>query len=521
VAIIPETQYAGKITPASAEYPYGQARNITLPGDGSGTPWEAALVNDIFGFQQALLDEAGITPSGDPETATESQYLESLRKLFSERRTAGFTVNVPADYGDWQAAIDDLFAVQVKPSEKIVINLETGHEIDVPLVLKNGDYSKFEIVSEDATVPVATGFSDDIISGEYAILPQLSCVIDATNQTAGNGARVSWSGWHVSAGNGIINAWGTGQLTRYASRVSCNDTVWTGSARNAVTGAAITCWGSIVDAQGCDASDSGYYGLQAAHGGILNAREATANDCSRYGVRATDGALCNFDAGSATNAGEINIYAFNLGIVNARDAIATGGGRNIVAARAGTINANGATASGAVTDSVQCFSASSIDVSGADLTNCGQYGIHATSGTVDASGADTTGCDRGVFAERAGVVDFGSGTASNCSFGIYAQNGSTVNANEVIATGCTNTGIFASAATVHAEDGDVSGATTFGVRYVSQANGNIRNANCQRGGASDPDDIVVGRGSILAAHGASGGISQTANSITSDGIIFQ
>lgn len=81
MAIIPESQYPGKITPASAEYPYGQARNITLPGDGTGTPWEAALVNDLFGFQQALLSEAEITPSGDPETATASQYLEALKKL--------------------------------------------------------------------------------------------------------------------------------------------------------------------------------------------------------------------------------------------------------------------------------------------------------------------------------------------------------------------------------------------------------------------------------------------------------
>lgn len=81
MAIIPESQYPGKITPASTAYPYGQARNITLPGDGTGTPWEAALVNDLFGFQQALLEEAEIVPSGDPETATKSQYLEAAKKV--------------------------------------------------------------------------------------------------------------------------------------------------------------------------------------------------------------------------------------------------------------------------------------------------------------------------------------------------------------------------------------------------------------------------------------------------------
>jgi hypothetical protein len=81
MAIIPENNYTGKINPADTYYPYGSARNITLPGDGTGTPWEAALVNDLFGFQQALLSKAGITPSGDPDKVGASQYLEALQNI--------------------------------------------------------------------------------------------------------------------------------------------------------------------------------------------------------------------------------------------------------------------------------------------------------------------------------------------------------------------------------------------------------------------------------------------------------
>lgn len=81
MAIIPETQYPGKIAQSTPEYPYGAARNITTPGDGTGTPWEAALVNDLFGFQQALLSEAAVVPSGTPDSAQDSQYLQALRKL--------------------------------------------------------------------------------------------------------------------------------------------------------------------------------------------------------------------------------------------------------------------------------------------------------------------------------------------------------------------------------------------------------------------------------------------------------
>jgi hypothetical protein len=82
MAINPETQYPGRVAPASVDYPYGAARNPTIQGDGTNTPYEAALVNDLFGFQQALLGEAGAVPSGTPEKATLSQYLNALKKIF-------------------------------------------------------------------------------------------------------------------------------------------------------------------------------------------------------------------------------------------------------------------------------------------------------------------------------------------------------------------------------------------------------------------------------------------------------
>lgn len=80
MAIKPEEQYPGKIEPSTPDYPYGSARNTTVPGDGTGTPWEAALVNDQLGFQQALLAAGEVVPSGNPEKATASQYLQSLFK---------------------------------------------------------------------------------------------------------------------------------------------------------------------------------------------------------------------------------------------------------------------------------------------------------------------------------------------------------------------------------------------------------------------------------------------------------
>lgn len=87
MAISPVAAYPANVNAASTAYPYGQARNITTPSDGTGTPWEALLINDIFGYQQAMLSLANITPSGSADTATTSQYLQAARTIH------GSTVN--------------------------------------------------------------------------------------------------------------------------------------------------------------------------------------------------------------------------------------------------------------------------------------------------------------------------------------------------------------------------------------------------------------------------------------------
>lgn len=81
MAIDLTVQYPGNVDPASPDYPYGQARNITVPGDGTGTPWEAALANDLLGHQQATLTAGGEVPSGTSEKATNSQYLKAAGRV--------------------------------------------------------------------------------------------------------------------------------------------------------------------------------------------------------------------------------------------------------------------------------------------------------------------------------------------------------------------------------------------------------------------------------------------------------
>lgn len=89
MAIDWSAQYPGQIGVDPA-WPYGKPRNIVVPGDGTGTPLEAAWVSDLAGWQAALLTEAGITPSGNPDSVGASDYTEAIKALASANMS-GFT----------------------------------------------------------------------------------------------------------------------------------------------------------------------------------------------------------------------------------------------------------------------------------------------------------------------------------------------------------------------------------------------------------------------------------------------
>ena len=83
MAIIPKNEYVGRIDDTDVDFPQGKAQNLQGAVVGTGTPIEEKWVNDLFGWEQAILDEAGITPSGVADRVGASDYLDGLKVVFN------------------------------------------------------------------------------------------------------------------------------------------------------------------------------------------------------------------------------------------------------------------------------------------------------------------------------------------------------------------------------------------------------------------------------------------------------
>jgi hypothetical protein len=81
MALNPKDTYGGQVRISDPAYPYGKARNKTTVGDTNGTPLEQQWVNDLWGWQQALLAAGGLTPSGTPDKVGASQYLLAIQEV--------------------------------------------------------------------------------------------------------------------------------------------------------------------------------------------------------------------------------------------------------------------------------------------------------------------------------------------------------------------------------------------------------------------------------------------------------
>lgn len=162
------TQYPGKVGPPVAAYPFGEPINVSAPGAGDGTPWEEAWVKDIEGWKTALMAEAGITPTGNPETALISQLLEAMQKIAPMLNVKAFGATGDGATDDTafiQAAIDNSVGsngIYFPPGDYNVGTLNVPGDITLmglggELTLRTG--------TDDAVIDIAVGSENVVLQG--------------------------------------------------------------------------------------------------------------------------------------------------------------------------------------------------------------------------------------------------------------------------------------------------------------------------------------------------------------------
>lgn len=77
--------YPGRFSNPTSDHPQGAFKNRSAPGAQDGSFCEQQWANDWDGFFGRLLTLAGITPSGNVDTAQASQYFDAIRKLTLQR----------------------------------------------------------------------------------------------------------------------------------------------------------------------------------------------------------------------------------------------------------------------------------------------------------------------------------------------------------------------------------------------------------------------------------------------------
>ena len=179
----------------------------------------------------------------------------------------------------------------------------------------------------------------------------------------------------------------------------------------------------------------------------------------------------------------------------------------IYAINGSIINANSANVSNAKTFGIYADYGSTISADRANANNAGTFGIYAeAASTISATGAKASNSGFcGIRAGGASIISAIGANASNAgSYGISAEVASIINANNANVSNAYNSGIFAGgSSTIYAYNAIIENQTTGSARV-----------RIKGGSTIDAGGINIAGGTVPA-------LSQAANTLTADGIIYQ
>jgi hypothetical protein len=280
----------------------------------------------------------------------------------------------------------------------------------------------------------------------------------------------------------ISNSVGEAVLSRDTGRADCRQCDVSGSYRgfHTIHGGYINARSKTGDttwARG-GASNCTDYAVMCTNGSFIECPELNCDDCGGRAIHSDSGSLVNAQLATARRAGNVALNCSRGSTINADQIIATGSKTGIMCRDVGRVNANLSDFSGCTDKAVDVNDGSSVSVNNSNLNGCsGDYAIDSISSVVSAFEVQAKNC---------------TGIAAIRSF-----EGGEVQAVGSDVSGATGSGMLAGrGGKIIAEEATATGAGVFGYN--------------------------IGKGStIVATGGATGTLSESANTLTASGVIFQ
>ena len=327
-------------------------------GIGYGDPIRALY--DTVAAAEASAGTAAAAAEASADTALDAAGAASISAAKIPPRPSDFDivgdVLIPTHFADMQTAFDTFGAF---PNEAIDVRIEAGHALTAGLKLKHGDYSRYTISADDATVyldaafvgvdgtDLVEGTTDDLFVFESCEAPVLSCLIDM-EENHGCGMTTGFGSVVVMPGScGVINAGRLGLLVR-SGEFYGRGTIWNGAFQNAIK---ITS-GSNSDIGGCYANDAWRDTSGSALDGAVHisrasnalAQTITINDSGKTGLSCRR-SHCAAEGAEILRSATRGADARDGGTINVNGGEVTGSGDQDlrIATQNGVIYANGAT----------------------------------------------------------------------------------------------------------------------------------------------------------------------------------
>lgn len=293
------------------------------------------------GYSQAQADSKFVNKTGDEtiagiKTFSSSPIVPTPTTDFqaTSARSTNITVNVGTGqtYTTINQALEYLsgfYPMYKKSGITATINLKAGFIMAEQVLVSGIDLGWITIVGEDAQTIITHTALTTAFNGTY--YPAFGVIKGGTSPVIGQLFRFNVE--KVGGSKHGIYVYGAGSS---AEVLSGKGFIGAG------TYGIFATQGSIINANGANASNAGTYGIAATQGSTINAYNANASNAGANGIHTNSCSIINADGANASNAGAYGTYATQGSTINANGAIIqnqTTGTSRVKVEQGSTINA--------------------------------------------------------------------------------------------------------------------------------------------------------------------------------------